>query len=369
MARTVRNFLDDRGSIDWRHPLAIGRQFWGLASPGNIGGSIYHDVTKRGNDGVLTAFANINAGSDGWANGNRPGGSGALLFNGSSSYVVLPATTSLNIFGSDITLACSVNWVATGFSNHIFGGYLSSGSFAGYGLRYDSTSGKIQFWDSTSWRTSTIVPAIGSWHRMIATVNTVAGSSTVSFYLDGVFQSAVGCTQPASYLGARAIGAKQGSGEWANCYLDDLVIVSRGWDATLAALDTDLSRRGNPALLPRVRRSSLGFTATVVYSGAGAAQLSAFTLAATGSAAAPIYAGTAAPQLSAVLLAAAGSAVPPNFAGTLAAQLSAVRLVAAGLTTGPVPAAGPDWTKTQSIDATAVASPGPDPTRTKSTLR
>jgi hypothetical protein len=412
--------IDVRSPLNRAHPLALDRRAWYQVIPGfgSGAGTTWMDLTRQGSDGVLTGFTNVIAGSDGWASGGgRPGGMGSLVINGTSGYVLLPASSALNIT-ANITLAFWINWNSlAGSQPHVVGGYQNSGAFAGYGVRRNAAATTYEFWDSTNWNTFGFDAEVGIWRRIVVAVATIGGAQVMTCYRDGVLMSTRSIAGVAAYSGSRALGGIPSNPSVSlPAALDDVVISGSGWTPQMAQLDYQLTRKGNPGLLARVRRFQIGFSSGVVYSGAGAAQIGPVTLAAAGSSTVPIYAGVAAPQLGSVLLAAAGSAAVPIYAGatarqlgavtlasagsatvpiyaglaapqvgpvtlaalgsataaasgTLAAQLSSVLLAAAGSSTSPALPPAADWTRTQSVDAAATRSPGPDPSRTRSVLR
>lgn len=82
--------------VNWQHPLNRGLEAWYLVMPGNNGGSKWVDITKHGHDGTLTNMDTAKA----WKGASRPGGWGALDFDGTSYIEVTSAKILPNTIGS-----------------------------------------------------------------------------------------------------------------------------------------------------------------------------------------------------------------------------------------------------------------------------
>jgi len=154
-------------------------------------------------------------------NGNHatlPGGTSApawvfsewgvvLDFDGSNDFLILPDSPSLNIT-TNITMSA---WIKTSEPDstqmNIIGGYDRISPFNGYGFGVSiggGLDGKLKYWDSSSWVSSSTAVNDGAWHLVAVSVN----GSNATFYLDGQSDGSPEAGNPDSFSGDRAIGAR-----------------------------------------------------------------------------------------------------------------------------------------------------------------
>ena len=141
------------------------------------------------------------------------GGSHSLSLNGTTAYVQVPSSTSLNITGS-ITLEAWVKYNSTGAYRDIISreSWGQSGTGGGYELSLTNL-GKVRLdlYQSHSTYTSAIgntTVSAGSWHHVAA----VFDGSQMRIYLDGVLDKTVSSTSaPASGTSSVKIGRNSGS--------------------------------------------------------------------------------------------------------------------------------------------------------------
>lgn len=85
--------------VNWQDPVNRGLQAWFLVMPGNDGGSIWRDITKRGHYGLMIGFDT----TVDWRSAHRPGGYGALYFNQTSNRInVISADGTVSEFKPNI---------------------------------------------------------------------------------------------------------------------------------------------------------------------------------------------------------------------------------------------------------------------------
>lgn len=138
-------------------------------------GTQAYDVSTNENRGVLTN-------SPTWTGSGRVGG--ALTFSGSTQYVNIPSSASLNQTG-DLTIEAWVNLTDHANHNTITAKTTGDGSTNNtYELRTEQTTGRLQFraFDSALRTvTSNNAVATGGWHHVAVTKS----SGTARLYIDG----------------------------------------------------------------------------------------------------------------------------------------------------------------------------------------
>ena len=148
-------------------------------------------------------------------------GTGSMYFNG-SSYLSTPTTSILNLGGSNFTI--EFWYYANDISNSPYLLELYSGLSVRVLIMLDSTNG-VDFNIINSggqWIHTISVPALATWHHVAAVVN----GSTMSLYLNGVFQSSTTTTYSVASTSYKLnVGYYQyGNTQYFNGYIDDLRI-------------------------------------------------------------------------------------------------------------------------------------------------
>ena len=233
MPRHVRT----TGTANRRHPLNRGRVSWWLTLPHLSGTGRWFDIVGN-NHGTLTSMANAN---NGWRPTYRPGGWGAVQFDGSAAYVASSTT-----YAGNFTLAA---WFRASVVNGSYQCLMGKGGPSGL------MEGKLYLWSnnalcvytgSASALVGNTVITAGVWHRVYAVVS---GGSSCFMYLDGrldVAGSVSSGSSPYSFqIGKDPAGADQYFGG----QVDDVSIWSRALSAAEVKADYDLSRRGYPGVL------------------------------------------------------------------------------------------------------------------------
>lgn len=179
----------------------------------------------------------------------------ARLFNGSNQSLSIGVAANLEITG-DITLSW---WSKTTFSgtnsNNIFGGYLGSGGFTGYGVGIGSgptTPGSMAYWSNGNgaWRTSAATVNDGNWHHCAVSIKGT-GANAGTFYKDGIAGTAFTQTSPGAFTGTKLIGCASNSSIFFAGTLADFAI----YNAALTAAEiAGLARGARPI---HVRPASL----------------------------------------------------------------------------------------------------------------
>ncbi len=214
------------------------------------------ESTSKGNSG--TSQANTNTKSVPGRIGN------ALAYNGTSDYITLPNTPSLNTTGS-ITVSMWIN--TTGNDFVLLGGYDDGGLYAGYGIGLGLVNANhIEYWSPAvgAWVDSTGVGYNdGNWHYVVLSIN----GSSVSFYKDGTADGSPGAYDPTGYLGVRAIGSlSNGSGFFIKGIVDDVRVSSTALSAAWIA--TEYNNQSSPSTFTAVgtaqRTSSSQLKAPVI---------------------------------------------------------------------------------------------------------
>lgn len=262
---SAADIIDPAQPIDWTWSPNQGTIARYLCLPGGVGskGNVWKNLDRKiGNDGTLTNITPSAASGFVGAQG-RPGGWGALAFDGSNDYVncggtsVAPYTTGFSLSA----------WVNPSGGVGASRGIISHGN-ASYYLRLSSSNNlqlvRSQQADITN---GTATYSVGAWHQGFAVFD---ASGNVQLYTDGVVDgssAAAGLSAPSFNL---YIGSDDNNGnasEFMNGLLDDICIWNRALSATeIAALYND-SKTGYQRSLRRLSPWSLGVTAAAPPSG------------------------------------------------------------------------------------------------------
>jgi hypothetical protein len=223
------------------HPLIQGRVGWWLAAPPLEGGRQWFDLLNR-NHGTLTN-------APAWVGpSGRPGGYGALSFNGTSQYADCGAVLSGS--PAKVTVAGWMNRTST-----------SALAFFGWGGTTQNRLGPLWFTDGNLYffgeGGNNNFPAVAlagtGWHHVALVYNgALAAGSRVAGYVDGRSQTlSGGGTDTPTYdvIGTFRIGEEADFGRYTTGYHDDVTVYSRALSATEVFALYEQSRRGHPDTL------------------------------------------------------------------------------------------------------------------------
>jgi hypothetical protein len=269
-----------RGTIlNRRHPLAYNLAFWYLAQPWLFHGSLWPDLAGR-NTGTLVSFG-ANGPLSGWQGTQLLGHTGALGFDGSTTYVTAGLT---NIVGGGANTVFTIAaWVRPAISPPVgTRAEILTNSLAGgtsqYFLSYD-TAGKIEVFYQTDtagsiyrYGESTTAGALPAttWTHVVW-VNSADSDAGQTVYVNGVahpltFFSVGSATVPSTGFGETVVG-RNGStdAEYWNGLIDDVRVYTRVLRASEVLALYQNSLLGFPGLLlPPARLIPVGPTAKLV---------------------------------------------------------------------------------------------------------
>lgn len=221
--------------VNWLHPLNRGLVSWWLCVPGVMGGSRWVDLCGR-NAGTLT---NMDPATDWVGPRGRPGGWGAVDFDGVNDQVLVPNNSSFD--GPPLTISLWAKYSAAGelylVSNYLTRWILASSL---------ANNGKLSFFSGATWASAATAANDGIWHNLAMTHN----GSTTTFYRDGRQDG----TASQTITGTRATNLQIGG--QASAYfpglLDSIAIHSRALSPAEVALLYQLSQQRYPGMLNRV---------------------------------------------------------------------------------------------------------------------
>lgn len=227
-------FVDPACPLEPGHPLNRGLvSEWAVApNSGWRGGLTFRDLARgmhKPNDGTLTN------GPTWVGTRGRPGGYGALSFNGSDNYIACPTISHGTTFTAGV-------WVW--YSNAGQSAMFLSKEPVNTNWHVMLEAGSLKQRGASSGASDLIVaaPAANVWHRIIA----VYAGTSFTLYVDGV-QAGTG-TQTAAADGGGAIDfGRYDSGYYYAGLMDDVQLwPGLALTAADVAADYDQSRRGNP---------------------------------------------------------------------------------------------------------------------------
>lgn len=237
--------------INWQHPLNDGLVGWWLNTPNSQGGTVLRDLVGR-NDGTL---ANMNPATD-WVKSNRPGGWGALDFDGSDDDVSLPAGI-VNVGSEHISAFMWVNLrTKNGTGNQVL--LQQTGSSGRTWLYRDISPLNVLGSSIGGFPTNsvqTVFANTGEWHFVGVTYDQV----TVRLYIDGMLAGSgvqTGESETGGFLIGKHKSPSTSSEEW-NGPIDDLHIYNRILFGTEPWELYQLSRKFYPGLLRRLERRAV----------------------------------------------------------------------------------------------------------------
>ena len=208
-------------------------------------GTLVRDASGNTNRGALTGAIWTFAGHTG----------GALTYDGSSDYVQVPNSPSINVSGKGLTVEMWANITAGSAVDYVLlakpwtNGSTASPSYQ-YAIEFDANGGHtLDFYvsDTTSTRRGPyqMTPVTGSWTHLAYTFD----GTTVKGYLDGVLKISAPLDadiqgRPSNLL----VGADGGLGQGFKGRLDDVRIYNRA--LTQSEVQTDRGRPVPPAVPP-----------------------------------------------------------------------------------------------------------------------
>jgi len=188
-------------------------------------GATAADSTGNGNTGTLTNGPT-------WAAGKV---NGALTFNGTTQYVLVPNSSSIDVTGTNLTMAAWIQITgATGKSyQNIFGKDSVFGAFqyrllisdSRSSLRFQANGGAI---DAISNNFTALT--LGTWHHVAVAYN----GSSINFYLDGQSQ---GSTPATGSIASSSNDLDIGKTYALNYYFDGTIDDVRVYNRALSASD------------------------------------------------------------------------------------------------------------------------------------
>lgn len=195
---TTSQNIDWIQPVNWDHPLNRGLVAWYLAiqnQPGWKSGQ-WLDLTDpvHGNHGTLT---NMDPATD-WVSSSRPGGFGALEFNGAKH---VDCGTDMSLQPSGVLLTIEAWFKTSSATNQTIAGNYSASSAGGYMLQVDSP-GNVRFSLDTSSGFTNLIVATGSndgeWHHAAGTYDGAA----MRVFVDGLQSGSTSKTGTIDYNGA-----------------------------------------------------------------------------------------------------------------------------------------------------------------------
>lgn len=230
--------------INWSHPLNRGLQAMWLAVPNRAGwrSRVWRDLLGR-NHGTLT---NMDYATDWVGSSARRGGRGYVDFDGSNDYVSIPGPHLTTPMTVSMWLRLPTSYVEQG---HLIGAYGTSSPFTGWGLRVGLSSSIYEFWDGTSWRSSSSGVTTLLWHHLAVS----ADGSSARFYVNGVAFGAPAMASVSSFTGTKAIGARRDGVAPQSFFADVIRFHNRALSASEIAAEYIETARGGFNLLNRIR--------------------------------------------------------------------------------------------------------------------
>jgi hypothetical protein len=245
--------MQDWGEIDYGQPVARGHPLnrglvsWWLAVPWYMSGPRFIDIAGRSH-GTLTNGA-------AWQGARgRPGGWGALTFDGTNDYVPVTDRAETGLF----TVSAWARSTSTSGTRQVFTRSEAVAFTQNWMLFQRDSSGL--FWSfqmrdgSDNQALSTISTADGAWRHL---VGVHSGSGAIALYVDGeLAASNSGSTPGSNGFSVTSIGSfASGSSDFWQGDIDDVKLWSgRALSSDDVAQLYRLSIRGYPGLLNRISR-------------------------------------------------------------------------------------------------------------------
>jgi hypothetical protein len=229
------------GVVNWSHPLNRGLVGWWLVPPGGSArGTQWDDLRGR--------FHATRTGAV-WSSAlGRPGGWGALSFDGTNDYATTGASTLFDLT-VDHTVLC---WArSTGFTNYdvlVDSQTTPDTGNAQYTIFFDA-GGKLNTFLNDILTGATTL-AVNTWYHIGVTFK--ASSTTTVLYVNGASDASSGVrTKPATTSTVVRFGARAAGNNDAAVLLDDMRIYSRALSGDEVRAVYTLSRTGYPGLVRR----------------------------------------------------------------------------------------------------------------------
>jgi len=167
--------------VNWSHPINKGLLAWWLVTPQWKGGTVFHDLVNGRNNGTLT---NMDPSTDWITQTDRPGGWGALDFDGTDDFVLVPDNDILEGMAR-VTVSCWIQ-AASGAQANTFAAPLWKNT--SYGFFQSNAVNQMVFRITTSIDNDVNASSSntgffdGNWHHLIGTYD----GTTSRIYEDGV---------------------------------------------------------------------------------------------------------------------------------------------------------------------------------------
>jgi hypothetical protein len=250
--------VDMSNPINLAHPLIAKNTLFAwyrcVQNAGHRGGVIWRDLA-RVRDGTLTNLTSPPCAQ--WRGGGRPGGDGAIAFNGSNAYVTTPLSDTVQNF--TVGAWCFPTAVNAGVLRSVF--VIGTAGYS-FQLRQDGTNW-ASFYHNVSGdqgASSTFHLTINRWTHVVARYLNVTGNES-KLYVDGkqVASAATSTGVPRLRMGGPLIVGGDGAdfgGTPQNCWqglLDDVRVFQSGnFDDQDVQNWYTLSKAGDPGLVNRV---------------------------------------------------------------------------------------------------------------------
>ena len=242
--------------VNWQHPLNRDLRAWWLALPGYSGGATWRDMTGR----YSGTLANMDPATDWVGSLARPGGMGALVFDGGAPTEQVQVGNFLTGANFSISVWCNTDVLSSSIRAILRQGGVNLSLYLWSNNKFSFYTGGSVF--------STTTLETGRWYHVVATYN-----GTKRLYLDGIEQNSAGAAV-SSTLNTLGIGGDNFAQRWDGA-LDDV----RWWHRALSAAEVyayyTLSRQGYPGLLNRAERVLVSVPAAGGPSASGAATIDA----------------------------------------------------------------------------------------------
>lgn len=243
----TRRGINFQSPVNWSHPLNCGLASWWLVRPDLVRGNTWYDLCGR-NHGTLT---NMDPATDWVGAAGRPGGFGAIDFDGTNDRVSMTTPSAITLSSQPITLVAHA--MARGDGNFLWVSeptthYVRLMRYENAVYANTSSSG------TNAYKFSTL--PTGAWAHLVAVFESGSSSSSPEVYVNGARQTLAVITTLASQTadGNIHIGARSGPGFFLSGQVSEARIYNRALSAAeVLALYQD-SCQGYPGTLARLRR-------------------------------------------------------------------------------------------------------------------
>lgn len=242
--------IDHVQPVNWLDPLSDGLKLWTLTLPGLSGGNLWHNLVdpSNGPHGTL-------GGNPPWGGAmGRQGGLGSLAFTNSLTIVSHPRPTLTGC--SAFTFCAWFLLPAVQLGVNAFGKWdMGTGVVQHLGRWVSGIQWFVQKGDNSGSGNATLADSVltAGWNFCTFVAD---GSNLRTYYGPGIASGTAALAGP--YIPADTdnwvFGDARGAGGTMFCSMDDAAYFGRALSAGEIAQRYELSRRGYPGLLNRVRR-------------------------------------------------------------------------------------------------------------------